>query len=567
MKSFLKKSFVSPAVLSILLVAITACDFHGPWEYYPDEREVYTGIYTYGHVSDFIYPEVCFSKVYQLDEASAENFNFYDSAYVTLQGKFKVGANEYDTTIVLTPSEGKANCLKGYAYGIQGESYKMDAYFVWDSAGSTAKSRYSAVAAIPKPIKVTGLNVPKQDGSYEFREYTEGKVIGVDFLEFPMDMEFVKCALDFDKSIGGVLSILNYDASTVESQNTTINEMLKGLTEADSAGYRGIAMHDPFERRQNLGYTENRWIGGFNNLDTLYLMNMMMPIGNISVDFYTTDHAYVDYERKVKESVSDSRVVPESNVENGMGVFFGMSKTSLELNVRGEGVDMDHIAINECDYTGNGDDESWETRACRLYQDIACAGVSLTDISSDLMKENVHAYEYYRDTSYTNLNKDYKTCFPSRVKMAMILDTTKWSIFLPDTIHAEDKSEAYADGLKRYCIASNFKSNHIADCSELEELCLKNTEKNYCKEYLWEWCADRNWDFFNYEQCNSAFVSRYYLEELKSSILKREVEEICNYAAPRIGEGSEIQAEFATPICENWCKFRDGKTPLRVVCE
>ncbi|MBR1745445.1 MAG: hypothetical protein IJ734_05640, partial [Fibrobacter sp.] len=110
MKSFLKKSFVSPAVLSVLLVVITACDFHGPWEYYPDEREVYTGIYTYGHISDFTNPEICFSKVYELDEASAENFAFYDSAYVTLQGKFKIGENGYDTTIVMR-TIGNPNCF------------------------------------------------------------------------------------------------------------------------------------------------------------------------------------------------------------------------------------------------------------------------------------------------------------------------------------------------------------------------------------------------------------------------------------------------------------------------
>ena len=564
MKSFLKKSFVSPAVLSVLLVAITACDFHGPWEYYPEEREVYTGIYTYGHISDFTNPEICFSKVYELDEAAAENFAFYDSAYVTLQGKFKMGENEYDTTVVLR-SWGKPNCFKANERGILGESYTMDAYFVWDSAGSTAKSRYTAVASIPKPVKVTGLNIPKQDGSYEFMEYTEGSTVSVDFLEFPMDMEFVKCALDFDKSIGGVLSVLNYDMETEESVNTTINQMLEGLTEADdSTGYRGIAMHDPFERRQNLGYSENRWIGGFNNLDTLYLMNMMLPIGRISVDMYTTDRAYVDYERKVKESVSDSRVVPESNIENGMGVFFGMSRTSLELNVRGEGVTMEYIGFHNCDYIGNGDEESWETRACRLYQDIACSGMPTDDYQYDLVRGNAHAYEYYREGTITGWSK---TCYPSNVKAAMMLDTTKWSIFLPDTISDADKSEAYADGLKRYCVASNFKSNHIADCSELEELCLQNTEKNYCKEYLWEWCADRDWDMLEYEQCRSAFVSRYYLEEQKSSILKREVEEICNYAFPHIDEDENIDAEFSTPICANWCKYRDGNRPYRVICE
>ncbi len=564
MKIFLKKSFVSPAVLSVLLVAITACDFHGPWEYYPDEREVYTGIYTYGHISDFTNPEICFSKVYELDEASAENFAFYDSAYVTLQGKFKMGENEYDTTVVLWTWD-KPNCFKANERGILGETYTMDAYFVWDSAGSTVKSRYTAVASIPKPVKVTGLNVPKQDGTYEWNGANESGKYSVDFLEFPMDMEFVKCALDFDKSIGGVLSVLNYDMETEESVNTTINQMLEGLTEADdSTGYRGIAMHDPFERRQNLGYTENRWIGGFNNLDTLYLMNMMLPIGVISVDMYTTDRAYVDYERKVKESVGDSRVVPESNIENGMGVFFGMSKTSLELHVRGEGVTMEYIGFHNCDYIGNGDEESWETRACRLYQDIACSGMPTDDFQYDLVRGNAHAYEYYREGTITGWPK---TCYPSNVKAAMMLDTTKWSIFLPDTISAEDKSEAYADGLKRYCVASNFESNHIADCSELEELCLKNTEKNYCKEYLWEWCADRDWDMLEYEQCRSAFVSRYYLEEQKSSILKREVEEICNYAFPHIDEDENIDAEFRTPICANWCKYRDGNRPYRVICE
>ena len=29
---------------------LAACDFHGPWEYYPEDREVYTGIYTYGYI-------------------------------------------------------------------------------------------------------------------------------------------------------------------------------------------------------------------------------------------------------------------------------------------------------------------------------------------------------------------------------------------------------------------------------------------------------------------------------------------------------------------------------------
>ena len=554
MKKLLKFSF-----LAVLGLSISACDFNGPWEYFPEEREIYTGIYTYGYVSDFSDPEICFSKVYELDEASAESFAFYDSAHVTLKGRFSYRREEVDTTLVLSG----ANCFSksGYA-GIVGESYKLDAYFEWDSAGHKVESRYQAVATIPNPVEVKGLNVPLQDGGYEWHKANKYNEYRFKFLEYPMDMEFVKCALDYDKTVGGVVSVLYYGIENEESVNTTINEMFSGMTEADSAGYRGIAMHDPLESEQNFGFTENRRIAGFNSLDTLYLMNMMLPLGRVYVNLYTTDHAYVDYEGKVKESVSDSRIVPESNIENGMGVFFGTSKTSLFLDVVGDGVALDHIAIHNCENKSGDFADSWDSRGCRLYEDAVCAGNSLLfgDYrSSGLLGANAYAYEGYRDSSYY-INRDAKACYPSHVKAAMMLDTTKWSLFLPDTVNAEDKAEAYADGLKRYCVASNFESNHIADCSELEKECLEDSEKNNCKEYLWIWCADRDWDLESYAQCRSALVSRYYLEEQKSSIIHREIEEVCSQPAY---VGMDSENEFYYPICSNWCELDDGEASCR----
>ena len=73
-KNLVKEScrrFLSSLVWILSFVLLVACDFHGPWEYYPEEREVYTGIYTYGYVMARENPYVCFSKVYQLDEASS----------------------------------------------------------------------------------------------------------------------------------------------------------------------------------------------------------------------------------------------------------------------------------------------------------------------------------------------------------------------------------------------------------------------------------------------------------------------------------------------------------------
>ena len=532
-----------------LLVALflAACsDFHGPWDYYPEKRDVYTGIYTYGYIISGESPYVCFSKVYELDETAAESFAFYDSAYVTVTGSFASSREDVDTTLVLFPYRqysDKPNCFGGYGYlGKVGETYTLEAYFEWDSSGHKAKSRYKAEATIPNPVSVKGLNAPQQDGSYKWIPYDEkNPKFRIDFLEFPMDMEFVKCAMDYDKTVKGVISVMNYSMGNAESQNTTINQMFKGFTDEDDQGYRGIAIHDPLEQSQNLGYTSNRRVADYYALDTLYLMNMMMPLGNISVDFYSTDAAYIDYIDKVKESVNDSRIVPESNIENGMGVFSGMAKSSIDLYVDGNGVNMKHIAHHNC-YNTEGDlSGSWDSKGCRLYQDVYCAGIDAEQFrNEDLAELNSRAYEWYRDTVYS---RDQEECYASNVKAAMMLDTTKWSMFLPDTINDGLKSNAYADGLKRYCVASNFENNKIADCYNLYELCIVSPEANYCKDYLWTWCADRDWP--NVEQCQSALVSRYYLTEQKSSIIKREVQEICDYYHP--------------VICDNWCeKQKDG---------
>ena len=555
---------------AVLVAFLAGCDFHGPWEYYPEERDVYTGIYTYGYIISGESPHICFSKVYELDESSSRNFAFYDSARVTVKGRFLKGvdkSSKKDTTLVLSRTSENPNCFTatGSYYGKVGEQYEMKAYFEWDSAGHSAESEYKAVATIPNAVKVKGLNVPKQDKSYGWMPYDEkSPVFEIEFLEYPADMEFVKCALDYDHSVRGVLAVLNYGIDNAESQKTTINQMFKGFTEEDSMGYRGIAIHDPLEKSQILGFTSNRRVADYNALDTAYLMNMNLPLGSISVDLYSTDAAYIDYIDKVKESVNDSRILPESNIENGMGVFTGMAKTTVQLFVKGSGVYFDHIAWRNCENTEGDNSDSWDSRGCRLYQDIACSGMRLedmTDMFEDLESLNRKAYEYYRNAD-SIWNRDVKTCYASNVKAAMMLDTTKWSIFLPENITAKEKNEAYADGLKRYCVASNFENNKIADCYDLYQQCMVSTERNSCKEYLWNWCADRGWP--EYDQCKSALVSRYYLMNQKSSILHREVEEICSEF--RLGDNEKladgkvkVKLEFKTSICKNWCELDSSK--------
>lgn len=528
---------------------LAACDFHGPWEYYPEEREVYTGIYTYGFIVANERPEVCFSKVYELDETSAENFAFYKNAKVTMKGRFGgefgKGENEiislkssHDNPRCFFPSSYLmvSKCIPGIGLscepdytGVAGETYTLEATFEWDSAGHNVESTYRAKATIPNPVKVKGFNIPKQDGSFEWVEYSDDKVVEMDFLEYPMDMEFVRAALDYDHSVRGVLSIMNYGSKNGEATNTTVNKMFEGLTSEDEDGYRGIAMHDPLETQQNLGYAANYIIGGIKNLDTLHLTNMMLPVGQFSVDLYSTDEAYIDYVNKVKQSVSDSRVVPESNIENGMGVFTGMARTTVSMKVNSEKwVSMERIANRHCKNEDGDNSKGWDSKGCRLYLDAYCAG---RGPSSDLESANENAYSYY-DGSNSNY-RDEEVCYPSFVKAAMMQtnedgwEVKKWSKYLPDTITAEEKAKAYADGLKRYCVASNFKDNDIANCTNLKTMCNDSLSKNECNSYLWLWCSDRNWNYKKYPQCGPAMVSRYVVDDLKSTIWEKEVKKWC----------------------------------------
>lgn len=546
------------AILAV--AALVSCDFNGPWSFYPEETEIYAGVYTYGYIVEGESPRVCFSKMYQLEEASAENFAFYDSAYVTVTGPFnhaEAGSSKRDTFSLVLDAEMKnpkcfaasyifsADGVNYFSAGVPGGTYTLRAVFKWDSAGHDVTSEYLADATIPTGFDIRGVDVPLKGGEYEwhdldlgdewrYRSTTDAFVYGperleVEFLEYPDDMNLYKIVPEYNETVGGILMSMEYDVlDGGESMNTTINHMLEGLKEANDVGYRGAAIHDGLEGRVNLGFEENNFVAGLNMLDTLFLPNMNLPLGNVKLHILATDDAYRTYRRYVLGAIDDPRVVPASNIENGMGVFSGMVRRTIPLKVAGTGVGYPAIAWYDC-VNGKGlSDDSWDSRTCRLYQDVACSGADeyFNGDEGELYELNEHAHEYVYGF-YSGGFVAAEACYASAVKFAMMLDEESWSVFLPSGIDAGDKSEAYGDGLKRYCVASNFESNHIANCSSMKFDCLESLEKTVCKEYLWQWCADRNWDIEKYEQCGSGLVSRFYIEEQQSSILEKAVRGWC----------------------------------------
>ena len=80
----------------------------GPWEYYPEEKEAYRGIYTIGQIVAGSAPEICFTPLLALDEALASDFAFYDSAYVEVSGTFE---SLGERTIVMKSLYERPNCF------------------------------------------------------------------------------------------------------------------------------------------------------------------------------------------------------------------------------------------------------------------------------------------------------------------------------------------------------------------------------------------------------------------------------------------------------------------------
>lgn len=505
-----KLSIAALAVAGFSLLC--SCDFQGPWSYYPEESDVYLGVYTYGYIVAEDAPHVCFSKVYELTEASAEDFPFYDSASVTVSGKFASG----EATAKLSPrnSDGKPNCFSADAAdyaGVAGETYQLKAFFKWDSAGKKVKTEYKAETTIPQKLHAKGFVPPSMMGDAEFVE-NDYKSHSFEHLGFPMDIKPYKVAMEYDESVRGLLTTLVYDnINGGESMDNTINAMMGSMVKPDSMGYTGLSLVAAEYNTTKLGFTARMNLNGKSTLDTFEFTGMTTPIGKLMLRFYATDQAYSDYQSTVLQALEDSRVVPKSNVENGMGVFSGMLKDSLYLEVTDSAaIPFSYIRMKDCEDMTEDPDSTWNTPACRAFGDQLCIDTLDTD----------DGVEY-------DVKSDHGFCRPIAVKFAMQLDTNKWSLFLPDTLSKEKKDEAYADGLKRYCVSSNFENNSLAKCDQIYEDCQVSPEKNYCKKYLWQWCSDRDWNYKDYPQCGTGLVSRYYIEELKSSILERVVDSWC----------------------------------------
>ncbi|MGL1904115.1 MAG: hypothetical protein OCC49_18410 [Fibrobacterales bacterium] len=153
-------------VLLCVLVTLMACDVNGPWEYEPKNEEassrivVHAVLYQGRSIKD-----ICFDKVYSVNELSIGGRSFYDSARVTLFGLFN---DDYSTSwtgqvfhsskypLLLDPRSDNENCFTAHdsIVPIAGERYELHADFYWDSSGVESHAEISAAVSIPRYVEL-----------------------------------------------------------------------------------------------------------------------------------------------------------------------------------------------------------------------------------------------------------------------------------------------------------------------------------------------------------------------------------------------------------------------------
>lgn len=481
-------------IIIIAAIFLASC-LQGPWDYYPEESVVFRGIYTIGQVVAGAAPEACFTPLLALDESLASEFAFYDSAFVQVSGTFE-DLGEMD--VILTPLAGKPNCFVSPSAldlkALRGEAYQMKAVFRWDSLGRRVVSTYTAEALIPTLFSIKEAYAPLGKNAYlDLTDSFKVKTPVVNFLEYPNDVNNYKFVPEYDESVRGVLLTVRYDNENGgESPRTSMTKYVSEIFGSDS-GTLPINLFSPFDTIAQKSFTGNMKIGKIKTLDTLTILNASLPIGLVTLHFYATDQAFTDYANTIMGGNDDPRIKPLSNVKNGMGVFAGMVKEELTWEIQGFFYTYSSIAFNLCRRN------DWDDAPCRLALPQICA-----------------------DTLYV-----VPECYAPAVKLAFEKEASSWSAYLPDTISTKEKQDAYADGLKRYCVASNFTDTDLANCDEYKKLCQIDKTDNKVKQLLWQWCADRRWDYEAYPQCGTALVSRYRLQNQKSDILKRVVDSWC----------------------------------------
>lgn len=493
----------------------------GPWDYAPESRPVFRGITVSAYaLADRPVENLCFEKLLDLSEASSEAFAFYDSATVGVTGTFSNANGEQ--VLVLTPDALTPNCFIGSAgaHFVRGESYTLDARFVWDSAGTATTTVLAATAQIPALFAIAdtayapslaklGVALDNITDPDQFTQLPPGP--RQLFIERYGD---TLTALDGDSA--GLATWIAANGARMRAELTLwLQSDLTTYGRGDSLFYLsaqsgfGNLSHFFKARRdarvkgllitQRFDTTESRPVSAFDSIlgiapdsayfyhpgdhhrlifynaflnpdgrhifDSLGFVNAWFWSGRNRLYFYGAEEIYADFQAAREEQLGNTKIRLPTNVTGGQGFFAGMIVDSFDIHIR-----LDS-STQSFSYPATRAvacrDKGWfNTRDCIGYYPQYCAlnGWSSADCRLDAI--------------YRGLDAD--------------------SLTLPAPLRDSARAWAAADAAlkleseRRYCIDGDYPAD-VPACAPVQTECENDDAGNGCQLVLWKRCQLAYW--------------------------------------------------------------------------
>lgn len=539
--------------LAALAAALMGACIQGPWDYYPENPPVFRGLWLSGYaMAGKPLVHVCIERLLDISEERTDAFSFYDSAEVTVTGRF----GEATRTVALARRADEVNCFAGdLADTVRaGNDYRLEARVVWDSAGTVVTSRLSATAQVPDSFKIRNEAVAP---SYAFTgEALGGNIFSLEFFQsLPQSVQeilFAEYIDDFNEVAGDTAA----QAEWIRRNGRKFQERLKGLLlreydpysrgdtlyymssvlntashffsserspdvggvlithRFDSTAERPESDFDSFfgiepdsseyyyagsERRLGL-YPDLKGPGGYNLLDSIGFVNTWFHTGLNRIYFYGMEDAYLDYVETAVQGEGDPRIRARYNVTGGAGFFVGGVPDSFDVVIRldsvTQGFSMPEVRAYECTEDG------WFTEnGCAEYYRPWCQGKAWEPrtCALDAVRANLEGL-LRNDTA--------------------LVRATDSAAAAADT--AADRS-AKQGGTLRFCVEQDFPSPG-GTCDEARSDCGR-PGLNDCKAAWWEFCKDAKWSFDR--GCGPALAWYCRDNPRKSEVLCREADRFC----------------------------------------
>jgi hypothetical protein len=473
----------------------------GPWDYTPSGKPAFRGVTMYAYaVAGRPVEDACFEHLLPLDEAASDSRAWYDSATVTVAGNFSTGNNQ---VLTLTPKPLPVNCFAGpsSALFLEGQSYVITASFVWDSAGTTARSLLTATARIPagfsvrdtayapayaltgvgsSPLNPAGLfPVPYRNGDTVY--YLPAKKIG-DFNLSELSHFFLA---RYGDDVKAVLMTRRFDST--EAKPETSFDSIAGFVPSLSDFYMVGTIN------RLILYPSVPTPGGRNLLDSMGMVNAWFWTGRNRIYFYGAEGIYADYHAALEESYENTKVRLPTNVTGGRGFFAGMGVDSFTVNIKLDGFTQ-AFAYNRTRVAACSEEGWYDSRECIGYYREFCRD-TLWSVAT-----------CKREAAYTSLDP---------VESLMLPDSVQDSL----AVWAEKDSTLMREAAGRYCIDNNYPAG-VAECAPVKSQCEDGPPGNVCQKILWTRCMIGYW---NLPACTEGIKSYCSVNRKVAKTLCRDV--------------------------------------------